>query len=341
MHPKNLRLKILEYLLGWRAAAVIAALMFAGYASPAHALPSCSTTISSCGCSIGSAAVFETSGALVSSDPLTDCIDIAVSGAVLVLAGNITGPGGGVTADGIHIMSGASNVFISGTTTPGFGGTRSVVGDLATGIQVDGSNAEIDHLDATGNVTNGVVFNNVTDSDYDIADADSNAGGDGILMNGGSGNLVVDDNFDLNNNGVEISGSSNDRIVDTAAGSVKGGNKVYGFWLAQSSGNHIKDSASDNGATGTYLGCFASGGPTGKKCPAGMKPSKFNRVIASGGNKNSDVGVALDVGDSFNVIDESGGSSNTADDAVDKNRKCDHNIWTEDTFATVSRTCIH
>jgi parallel beta helix pectate lyase-like protein len=338
MHLRNLRLKIIEYFLRWRAAAAIAGLMLAGYASPAHALPSCLSPISSCGCSIDSAAVFETSGALVSADPSTDCIDIAASGAVLVLAGNITGPGAGVTADGIHIMSSAAGVFISGTTTPLFKLLHAVVGGFAMGIQVDGANAEINQLDATGNVTNGVVFNNVTDSDYAESSAKSNAGGDGILINGGSSNLVVDALIDMNNYGIEISGSSNNRIVDSEGNS----NKVYGLWFAQSNGNHIKDSSTDsNTGTGTYLGCFATGGPSGKKCPAGMKPSKFNRVISSGGNKNGGAGLAVDLSDSSNLLDENGGSSNTTDDAVDKNRKCDHNIWMENGFTTVSQSCIH
>src|SRR4029077_16074506 len=124
----------------------------------------------------------------------------------------------------------------------GFKLVHSVVGGFATGVQVDGSNAEIDQLDATGNVTNGVVFSNVTDSDYDDSNAKSNASGDGVLVNGGSGNIVADSIVDMNNNGIEISSSSNNRIVDSGASS----NKVYGMWFAQSSGNHIKDSSTNN-----------------------------------------------------------------------------------------------
>jgi hypothetical protein len=238
-------------------------LMLAGVRAASAA--SCSTTISSCGCVISSADVFITSGALGSASSTVDCIDINASGAVLVVTGDITGPGGGVTADGIHIMSGASNVFITGRTTPGFS-SHSAVGGFATGIQVDGSNAEIDQLDATGNVTNGVTFNNVTGSDYDDSSADSNAGGEGVLIRGGSNNIVADSAHDMNNNGIEISGSSSNRIVDSGAGS----NKVYGIWFAQSSGNHIKDSSTDNNTgTGTYLGCFSTGGPSGRKCATG------------------------------------------------------------------------
>ena len=301
-------------------------------------IPSCSTTISSCGCIINSADVFITSGALASGSSNVDCIDINASGAVLIVAGNITGPGGVVTADGIHIMSGASNVFISGNATPANPVTRSEVIGFATGIQVDGSNAEIDHLDAIGNVTNGVVFNNVTDSDYDIAIASSNAGGDGILINGGSGNIVSDAEFGLNKNGVEISGSSNNRIFDSSGDA----NQGYGFWIEQSSGNTAKDSETGNNTgTGTYLGCFSTGGPSGKKCGAGTKPSRLNRIIASGGNKNGGAGLGVDLGDSANVLDLNGGSSNGTTDAVDKNKKCDHNIWMGSSFGTTSATCIH
>jgi hypothetical protein len=308
----------------------------------------CATTISSCGCTISSAEVFETSGALISASPSVDCIDISASGAVLVLKGDITGPAGGVTADGIHIMSGASNVFISGKSTPGFAamGHATVTG-FATGIQIDGSNAELHQLDSNGNVTNGVVFNAVTGGDYNASFANSNVGGEGILINGGSGNVVSDSGFSLNNNGVEILVSSNNRIFDTGAGSNQGGNiqganNVYGFWIAQSSGNHIKDSSSDNNTgTGTYLGCFPTGGPSGKKCGAGMKPSKFNRIIASGGSKNGGAGLGVDLGDSANVLDLNGGNSNGTSDGVDKNKKCDHNVWMGSGFGTTSTSCIH
>lgn len=305
----------------------------------AFALASCATTIGSCGCQADTAAEYETSGPLTSSDAATDCIDITASGAVLVLKGNITGPGGGVTADGIHVMSSASNVFISGQSTPGFFGlaANAVVKGFATGVQVDGSNTEIDRLNANGNVTNGVVLNNVTDSDYDDSEADSNAGGDGVLINGGSGNIVGDSESDLNKNGIVVSSSANSRILDSGGSS----NTVYGFWIAQSNGNEINGSGTNSNATGTYYGCFSSGGPTGKKCPAGMKNSLFNSMTNSGGNKNSSVGVAIDLGDSGNVIDESGGSSNTTDDAADKNKKCDHDTWMENSFTTVSQSCIH
>jgi hypothetical protein len=309
--------------------------------STAFALASCATTIGACGCQADTATVYETSGPLISSSISTDCIDMTASGAVLVLKGNITGPGGGVTADGIHVMSGASNVFISGQSIPGFFplAHNVVVGGFATGIQIDGSNAEIDRLNANGNVTNGVVFNNVTGSDYDDSEANSNAG-DGVLINGGSGNIIGDSEADMNNNGMVIASSSNNRMVDPGAGAF-GGNTNYGFWFRQSNGNQLNGGATNNNATGTYIGCFSSGGPTGKKCPAGMKNSLFNSMTNSGGNKNSDAGVAIDLGDSGNVVDESGGSSSTAGDAVDKNKKCDHNTWMEDSFTTVSQSCIH
>jgi hypothetical protein len=307
----------------------------------AWGLNACSESISQCGCSIDSAGVFTTTGPLSSASLTDDCIDIAANGAVLILFGDITGPGGAASAAGIHILSSASNAFVTGRTTPGSGAHFSVSG-FATGIQNDASNVEIDQLDATGNVTNGVVFNGTTGSDYDDSAADDNKAGAGVLINGGSSNLVADSEADLNNNGVEVSGAANNRIVDSGAGVTQGGNDVYGFWITQSSGNHIKDSAANNnGGTGTYLGCFPRGGPSGQQCPPGTKPSKFNRIISSGGNKNSGAGIGVDRGDSVNVFDENGGRSNIAKDAVDKNKKCDRNIWMKDDFGTTSRACIH
>jgi hypothetical protein len=318
------------------AVAALASAMLTLVGIRAASAASCSATISSCGCVISSAAVFMTSGPLVSASSTVDCIDISASGAVLIVEGDITGPGGGVTADGIHIMSGASNVFIAGKTTPGFSSTHAKVTGFATGIQIDASNAEINELDANLN-GNGVVFNSVTGGDYNDSVANSNAAGDGVLITGGSGNIVGDaNNIDMNNNGIEISSSFNNRILDSGAAH----NTVYGIWFGQSSGNEINGSSTNSNATGTYIGCSSTGGPTGKKCPAG-KNSQFNSMTNSGGNSNSDAGVAIDEGASGNVVDESGGSSNTTDDAVDKNKKCDHNVWMENSFAKVSQSCIH
>ena len=301
---------------------------------------SCSTPISACGCVITSASVFTTSGALNSASSSVDCIDISASGAVLVLNGDITGPGGGVTADGIHIMSGASNVYISGKATPGFSGVHARVAGFAVGIQVDGSNAEINLLDANGNATNGVVFNNVTGCDFNGSAAASNSSGDGVLVSGGSGNIVADTsnaNADSNINGIVFLNSSNNRILDSAADL----NTNYGIWFGQSNGNEINGTSTNSNITGTYIGCFSAGGPTGKKCPSGMKNSQFSSMTSSGGNKNSNAGVAIDSGDSGNVIDESGGSSNLSGDAVDKNKKCDHNVWMKNSFTVKSQGCIH
>jgi len=339
MHSGNLCARFSGSISLLGAATALAGLLLSINASVAMALSDCPTTITSCGCSINAAAVFVTKGPLVSSDPATDCIDIAASGAVLVLGGNITGPGGGVTAAGIHILSGASGVFISGTSTPaGMNETRAIVGGFATGIQVDGANAEIDRLDATGNTINGVIFNNVTGGDYDNADADSNTSGAGVLIMGGSGNIVADDTIDSNHDGVIVSSSSTNRIVD----SLSDNGTSYGVWFEQANDNHMKDSgATSNLATGTYLGRFATGGPTGKKCHKGMKPSSFNRIIASGGNSNMGAGIGIDLGDSSNVIDSCGADHNTTSDAIDKNKSCYHNIWMNDFFGTKTRACIH
>ena len=340
MRQSNLGRQSVPRLRSFGSAAVAAlactTLMLAGVNRVSAA--ACATTIASCGCVIGSADVFITSGTLASGSASVDCIDISASGAVLILTGDITGPGGGVTADGIHVMSGASNVFISGKATAGFSLVHAKVTGFATGILVDGSHATISQLDTNGNVTNGVVFNNVTEGNDFASAANSNTGGDGILISGGSGTIIDDaPHVDMNKNGFEVSNSSNNRILDSGAGS----NTVYGIWFGQSNGNEINGSATNSNATGTYIGCFASGGPTGKKCPAGMKNSLFNSMTNSGGNSNSNAGVAIDLGDSGNVVDESGGSSNTGGDAVDKNKKCDHDVWTENGFSTVSQACIH
>lgn len=322
----------------FRSAGIVAAALtlFLWFSTPARAT-SCPLTITSCGCTMDQTAVYQTNGSLASASASVDCIDITAQGAVLVLAGDISGPGGGVTADGIHVMTSASRAFISGSTLPNFSVRHSITG-FATGVQVDAANVEIDLLNVSSNVNDGVLFNSAGGGDFDDANDVSHNGGAGVRIKGGSSNIVSDSTIDNNGSGVIFQSTQLGRVTDSEADE----NLTYGFWLDQTAQSHIKDSgASNNGSSGMYLGCQAMGGPTGTKCANGTTATNLNRIIFSGGNKNGAAGIGIDLGSLMNIVDGSAGSSNTMFDADDANKKCDHNIWFADGFGTRSQSCIH
>jgi hypothetical protein len=297
---------------------------------------SCSTPISSCGCEITFGGVYVTSGALISASATVDCIDVTASNVVLILAGDITGPGGGVTADGIHLMSTASNSFVEGANTLGSFTTHTISG-FATGIQDDASGVLIDLIKANGNVHNGIALTSASNCIVGNSTANGNTGL-GMLSDAGFNNSFPNDEADSNADGFEITGGSGSVINDSGASM----NTGYGMWIKRSNGNAIKDSSTTHNPTGMYIGCAASGGPTGKPCNPSVPPANLNKVQQSGAN-NGTIGVAIDKGDSLNRVIVTGAVTNTTFDFIDKNGGCDHNVWLGDavTGTTKKPGCIH
>lgn len=106
-----------------------------------------------------------------------------------------------------------------------------------------------------------------------------------------------------------------------------------------SSNNQAGNGSSDNNLdTGVYIGCSATG-PTDAKCK-GVGPSKGNRVYDGGASTNTKYGVAIDLGDTGNIVGDMEGGSNGTDDALDNNANCDSNVWVSDSFPNANQSCI-
>jgi hypothetical protein len=286
---------------------------------------------------ITSGGIFTTSGALISASASVDCIDITAANVVLILAGNLTGPGGAVTADGIHLMSTASNSFVEGSSVVGGTFNDHTISGFATGVQDDASGVIVDSVNANGNVQNGIALTSASNCIVGNSEAKGNSG-IGMLSDGGSNNTFPNDGGDSNADGFEITGGSGNIISDSGASM----NTTYGMWFRGSNKDAVKDSSADHSLTNMYVGCAMSGGPTGKPCTPSVAPSNLNKIQESGFN-NGTIGVAIDKGDSLNRVIVSGAVTNTSFDFIDKNGGCDHNVWLGDAVTGTTRKpgCIH
>jgi hypothetical protein len=270
---------------------------------------SCQPSISSCGCTITSAGLYQ-----VTSDPTAtvvgaDCIDIKAPNVKLWVDGHtILGLGGGI---GIHILRTASGAFIEGLDLGS--GSFASIGSFGVGIQDDANGAIIAHVNESGNSSAGVLLNRVT------------------------GSAVSDFSADNNTYGVELFGSTLSSIQRVTTDS----NSIYGIWLTNSSRNIVNFFyARDNGVAGVYLGCQPSAGPTGGIC----KPSNNNRIydgpqvgIASASQQ---YGVAIDAGSGGNVVSGTAGSGDSSADLEDNNPGCGTDLWFNNSGST-NMSCIH
>src|SRR5271168_65369 len=191
------------------------------------ATTSCSTSISSCGCTITSTDVYTLTQDISSTQGLTgagDCIAIKASNVVLVLDGwLIEGPGSGIsTGAGIDILKGSNRDVLEGATE---GGTAVV--DWKYGVEVQGDHAISDDIDPDENVVGFYLFkttgSNITDFDF---------GGNshyGIWIKGGKNNQVNGGGTGENETGVYI-GCHDDNTRGTSCGSgspTSSGNRIY------------------------------------------------------------------------------------------------------------------
>jgi parallel beta-helix repeat protein len=316
------------------ATAAIASLMLMFVGMNAALAASCSVTISSCGCTIDSSGIFKTSGALMSSSSSVDCIDITVSNVVLILQGDITGPSSGVTADGIHVMSGATNSFIEGSTTS----TPNTISGFANGVEADASGATIEDLKANGNSASGIVLSSASNSMIGDSTANLN-GATGIMVDGGINDILSNDETDSNVNGFEITTGSGNAFNDGGANS----NTGYGMWIRASNGNVIKDSSGMNNGTAVYIGCAANKGPTGKPCSPSAPGADKNRIQESNMGPDTSDGIAIDTGNTLNRVIATGAFGDGGLDYADKNPGCDHNVWLVFLNNTTKKKpgCIH
>ncbi|HLX38441.1 MAG TPA: NosD domain-containing protein [Candidatus Binataceae bacterium] len=288
-------------------AAALVILLFP-YSSFAATL-ACPSTISSCGCTITSAGYYQLVSNLSATNAGADCLDIRAANVKLWLDGySITGNGGGV---GLHLLKSATGAFVDGLDLSS--GAFASIGSFAVGIQDDASSGIISHTNVSYN---------------------SNAG---VLLNHANGSLVSDFSTESNGYGVELSGSTLCSIQRVNADS----NSTYGIWLLSSSRNVINFfEAQDNTVAGVYVGCQPSAGPIGGRCRSSNGNHIYDGPQVGPASASQAYGVAIDSGNSGNVISGIDGSGDSNEDLDDQNAGCGSDVWFNN-LGSRNASCIH
>lgn len=234
---------------------------------------------------------------------------------------------------GVLINKGSKLQILDFEATEDTGGGISLVSSkgvqLSDFFEDDGAAAGISMMKSSGN----------TIIDFE---ADENSA-EGIVLNGSSGNTINDfEAEDNTTNGIALSGSNGNEISDGDANE----NGNYGIWLQASSKNLVDfNDGEGNVQTGIYLGCAATDGPTGAACSSvGNSDSNrlSNNYVGRNGVHTQKYGVAIDLGDSGNLVSgQFAPNPDTIDDYIDENPDCDKNVWFDNTGATSSpSSCI-
>ena len=297
----------------------------------------CAKTFKKCGCTISAPGSYTLVN--LSTFPLKStgtCIDITASNVTLNINGpnlGFSGPGTGTPTVGIDIEPSANNVSVAGLTPNGFG----------VGVRIDGSNALLYYVNASGN-QRGIVVNGK--NALILASSSYNNEAVGIQINKTATNFVMVASTVYLQGGVgielnQVSGAAVVSVVTELNGTV-------GIWLNGASNNVITGFESDNnGIAGVYLGCNAAG-PNGQaSCPSDT-PSNGNAVLGVQFNNSystadnsigpsftqQSYGIAVGLGNLHNDFLTIEGDGNTVDDALDENPNCGSNRWLGNIFTT-------
>ncbi|HYL59322.1 MAG TPA: right-handed parallel beta-helix repeat-containing protein [Candidatus Acidoferrales bacterium] len=317
-----------------------------GLATSASAAPkpgnSCSSSITACGCIMDKrGSTYTVMNDLNDGQGLTpngNCLEISADHVLLDLMGNaLIGSGSGTA---IVIQKTAQFAVIQGTDPNE--AAQAIVNSWNIGIEDDGNNATIElfrqiggnQFNPHGNTTYGVVLNGVSNTTVDDFNASFN-GQDGLLVVGGGSHRFM--NFDTTNNGadgVALNASNGNTLFNCTTT----GNGGQGVLMISADSNQVFTGAiNGNQKNGILLGCGKSAGAS-----CGSHGSNFNRVSDSGANGNQAAGIVIDKGSSANAITSLKAQGNGGSfDAIDSNSRCDDDTWFNNTFGTVSQSCIH
>jgi hypothetical protein len=311
-----------------------------GLAAAAQKPTACTSSISSCGCTITQTGTFTVVDDLNASQGLTkggNCLEVSADHVILDLQGHaIIGNGTGI---GIVILSSAANTTVQGTDSTET--AQAIINSWKVGLEDDANNVVIELFrqiggnlrNPTGNAGDGVLLKNASSVTVGNFNASFN-GGAGVNIQGGSGNRILNCDTIKNTTAGMILASSN---VNTVSNCTITANTGYGVWLNTANQNQIFTSAlNGNGKIGLLVGCHKEG-----KCN-GNKGSDLNHISSSGANGNSGAGITVEEGSSNNQITNmsSGGNGGTSD-LIDNNPSCDGNLWFNNAFGDASQTCIH
>ncbi len=287
---------------------------------------SCSSSITSCGCTIGAPGNYTVDSGLFASQGLTlknGCIDISGQD-INLYAGdyNITGPGSDTSCDypsknknaytgvGIHVLPSAANVSIY------FDADYSYVCGWNYGIESEGKNVDMFYP--------GIYYNNI-----------------GILFNNATGNDCLYCYTESNGTGIKIAGGSGNQINNSTASY----NGQYGIWVAGSKQNIMNYNGEYdrdyglyyNGIAGIYLGCS----PTGNVKPSipCSTPTTGNSVLSNYIYYNTKYGIAVEKGSIDNQFQENSAYDDKID-IIDGNGNCIYNQYLYNGFDKATPSCI-
>jgi len=311
-----------------------------GLAAAAPKPTACTSSISSCGCTITQTGTFTVVDDLSASQGLTkggNCLEVSADHVILDLQGHaIIGNGTGI---GIVILSSAANTTVQGTDSTET--AQAIINSWKVGLEDDANNVVIElfrqiggnSFNPTGNAGDGVLLQNASSVTVANFNASFN-GGAGVNIQGGSGNRILNCDTIKNTTAGMILASSN---VNTVSNCTITANTGYGVWLNTANQNQIFTSAlNGNGKIGLLVGCHKEG-----KCN-GNKGSDLNHISSSGANGNSGAGITVEEGSSNNQITNMSSSGNGGtSDLIDNNPSCDGNLWFNNKFGDVSQSCIH
>jgi Right handed beta helix region len=241
---------------GFAAAAALAL-----FAAPAHALPRCSSSISSC-CRI------TRSGDYTVTQPLStsggSCLVVAAPNVKLDLAGKSLTGGGTSSGIGLDALSSAGHLIVvgGGSLISKFGtGVRNDAGAVkminllsffnGVGLVDTGSNAIFDSFTANENAQQGALFTHASMVRAVVFQTDSD-GGDGLVLNAvrnSTFDLIAEDNA---GNGLTIKGGSGNSIIGEMSS-----NKADGAVILNSHNNTL---SSPLAQTNTGNGLTIKGG---------------------------------------------------------------------------------
>jgi hypothetical protein len=150
------------------------------------------------------------------------------------------------------------------------------------------------------------------------------------------GNKNVAQDFDADDNGtagVKIFKGRNNSLASFEADD----NSSFGVWIVGGFSNQARGAdVSENGNTGVFVGCSPTG-PGGAKC---TPLSRFNKISDMSADDNENSGIAIDAGNTNNVINGIGAGKNGTDDMFDGNTDCDHDLWFFNFFVEANQECI-
>jgi len=218
----------------------------------------CSSSITTCGCTISSPGIYTVDADLNATQGLTSrrgCIDVAADKVRLFTNGHaITGAGNG-TGIGIHLLSSADDVLLEAGASSGLNCCRyTTLSGWQYGLESEASHVISDGFTQSGNTT-GVLLNGAKRNSITNFMANRNSVY-GVWINGGSANQITD--ASASNNGVAgvyigcaktwPSGKACDRDADTSSG-----NTIYYLvGLSENYGIAVEKGSKGNIITSTW-----------------------------------------------------------------------------------------